>query len=65
MCDESSCNVFFAALHGNVGSYLRDTLQEGSADAVAGLPVPRAYVFPSFLLFARLLFSFKAEISDR
>jgi hypothetical protein len=26
--------------------------QEGSADAVACLPVPRAWVFPSFLLFA-------------
>jgi hypothetical protein len=29
------------ALHGNLGSYLRDALQEGSADAVACLPVPR------------------------
>jgi hypothetical protein len=28
----------FAALHGNLGSYLRDALQEGSADAVARLP---------------------------
>jgi hypothetical protein len=31
-----------AALHGTMGSYLRDALQEGSADAVACLPVPRA-----------------------
>jgi hypothetical protein len=31
-----------AALHGFWGSYLRDALQEGSADAVACLPVPRA-----------------------
>jgi hypothetical protein len=27
-------------------------VQEGSADAVACLPVPRALLFPSFLLFA-------------
>jgi hypothetical protein len=31
-----------AALHGNLGSYLRDALQEGSTDPVACLPVPRA-----------------------
>jgi NAD-specific glutamate dehydrogenase len=31
-----------AALHGTLGSYLRDALQEGNADAVACLPVPRA-----------------------
>jgi hypothetical protein len=31
-----------AALHGTLGSYLRDAFQEGSADAVACLPVPRA-----------------------
>jgi hypothetical protein len=32
-----------AALHaGTLGSYLRDALQEGSADAAACLPVPRA-----------------------
>jgi hypothetical protein len=31
-----------AALYGSLGSYLRDVLQEGSADAVARLPVPRA-----------------------
>jgi hypothetical protein len=30
------------ALHGTLGSYPRDALQEGSADAVACLPVPRA-----------------------
>jgi hypothetical protein len=30
------------ALHGTLGSYQRDALQEGSADAVACLPVPRA-----------------------
>jgi hypothetical protein len=32
----------FDALHGTVGSYLRDTSQEGSADADACLHVPRA-----------------------
>jgi hypothetical protein len=32
-----------APLHGTLGSYLRDALQEGGADAVARLPVPRAY----------------------
>jgi hypothetical protein len=41
-----------AALHGTLGSYLRDALQEGSVDVVACLPAPRAQVFPSFLLFA-------------
>jgi hypothetical protein len=43
----------FAALHGTLGSYLRDALQEGSADAVACLPVPHGLrFFSSFLLFA-------------
>jgi hypothetical protein len=32
----------FAALHGTLGSYLRDVLQEDSADAVACLHFPRA-----------------------
>jgi hypothetical protein len=32
----------FVALHGTLGSYLRDALKEGSADAVACLHVPRA-----------------------
>jgi hypothetical protein len=41
------------ALHGTLSSYFRDALQEGSADAVACLPVPRAQVFSSFLRFAR------------
>jgi hypothetical protein len=40
------------ALHGTLGSYLRDALQEGSDDAVACLPVPRTQVFSSSLLFA-------------
>jgi hypothetical protein len=31
-----------AALHGTLGCYLRDTFQEGSVDAMACLPVPRA-----------------------
>jgi hypothetical protein len=39
-------------LHGTLGSYLRDALQEGSADAVACLRVARDKVFSSFLLFA-------------
>jgi hypothetical protein len=30
------------ALHGTLGSYLRDALHEDSANAVACLPVPRA-----------------------
>jgi hypothetical protein len=33
---------FNAALHGTLGSYLHDAFQEGSADAVACLLVPRA-----------------------
>jgi hypothetical protein len=41
-----------AALHGTLGSYLRDALHEGSGDAVAFFFVPRAYVFSSLLLFA-------------
>jgi hypothetical protein len=32
----------YAALHGTLGSYLRDALQEGSAYAVACLPILRA-----------------------
>jgi hypothetical protein len=32
----------FVALRGTLSSYLRYTLQEGSSDAVACLPVPRA-----------------------
>jgi hypothetical protein len=31
-----------AALHGTLGSYLRDPFQEGSAGAVARLPIPQA-----------------------
>jgi hypothetical protein len=42
----------FAALHGTLNSYLRDALQEGSADVVACLHVPRACVFSSSLIFA-------------
>jgi hypothetical protein len=30
----------YAPLHGTLGSYLRDAFQEGTADAVACLPVP-------------------------
>jgi hypothetical protein len=41
-----------AALHGTLGSYLRDAFQEGSAHVVACLPVPRALDFSSFLLIA-------------
>jgi hypothetical protein len=40
-----------AARHGTLGSRLRDALHEGSADAVACLPVPRAWIFSSFLVF--------------
>jgi hypothetical protein len=42
----------FATLHGTLGTYLRDALQEGSADVVVCLLVPRAWAFSSFLLFA-------------
>jgi hypothetical protein len=45
-------NCLSAALHATLGYYLRDAFQEGSADAVACLPVPRAKVFSSFLLLA-------------
>jgi hypothetical protein len=40
------------ALHGTLGSYPRDPLQEGNADVVACLHVPWVEVFSSFLLFA-------------
>jgi hypothetical protein len=37
-------------LHGTLGSYLRDALNEGSVDVVACLRVSRAWVFFLFLL---------------
>jgi hypothetical protein len=45
---------------GTLGSFLGDALQEGSADAVAWLPVPRASVFfaPFFFLLGGLPFLF-------
>jgi hypothetical protein len=42
----------YTALHGTLGSYLRDAFQEGSSNVVACFRVPRALVFPSFVLFA-------------
>jgi hypothetical protein len=39
-----------AALRGTLGSHLRDAFQEGSAEVVACLHVPRALVFFLFLL---------------
>jgi hypothetical protein len=54
-----------AALHGTLGFYLRDTFQEGRADAVACLNcllVPRAsvfFLFSSFCLVAFAAFSYK------
>jgi hypothetical protein len=44
-----------AALHGISGSYLRDALQEGSADAVACLPVILFLGLRLFSLFFFLL----------
>jgi hypothetical protein len=44
-----------ARIHGTLGSYLRDALQEGNADAVARLPIPRAWAcggFSSLLFFS-------------
>jgi hypothetical protein len=40
-----------AALHGTLGSYLRDAMHGSSADAVACLPVSRAQISPSFSTF--------------
>jgi hypothetical protein len=51
-----------AALHGTLGSYLRDALQEGSADAAACLPVPRAKL-GFFLLFSSFCLVAYAAIS--
>jgi hypothetical protein len=46
------------ALHGTLGSYPRDTLQQGSAEGVACLPIPRAWACggdsPCFFSFAWL-----------
>jgi hypothetical protein len=39
------------AFHGTLGSYLRDALQESSADAVACLPIPRDWACGFFSLF--------------
>jgi hypothetical protein len=51
-----------AALHGILGSYLRDALQEGSVDVVACLSVPRALVLwgAYFLLAPFCLVAFTA-----
>jgi hypothetical protein len=43
---------FYVVLHGTLGSHLRDALQEGSVDAVACLPVPRAKAFFLFCSFS-------------
>jgi hypothetical protein len=48
----------YADLHGSLGSYLRDALQEGSADTVACLHVPRAYACGAFSSFSFLLGGF-------
>jgi hypothetical protein len=51
-----------AALHGTLGSYLGDALQEGNVDVVACLLVLRAEVFPlisSFYLVVSAVFSCK------
>jgi hypothetical protein len=46
----------YAALHGTLGFYLRDALQEDSAEAMACLSVPQAlglwWVLPRFFVFA-------------
>jgi hypothetical protein len=41
-----------AALHRTLGSCFRNALQEGSADVVVCLHVPRAWMLSSFLLLA-------------
>jgi hypothetical protein len=53
----------FAALHGTLGSYGRDTLEEGNDDYLACFPVPRAHVFPSFCLVAYATFSSRSFFS--
>jgi hypothetical protein len=54
----------YVALHGTLGSYLRDAFQEGNANVVACLPVPRPsglgfFPFSSFCLVASTAFSCK------
>ena len=55
----------FAALHGTLGSYLRDAFHEGSADVVACPPVPSSgfgfFLFSSFCLVASTAFSCKKK----
>jgi hypothetical protein len=41
--------LYYVALHGTLGSYLRDAFQKGGADALARLLVPRAQFL--FLVF--------------
>jgi hypothetical protein len=48
-----------AALHGTWGSYLRDALHEGNADAVACLPVPTRAYFILFTWWSHVLFLVK------
>jgi hypothetical protein len=43
------------ALHGALGSYLRDALQKGRAYVVARLPAPRAFFTYVHVLFSSLL----------
>jgi hypothetical protein len=43
VCRENSCNVYLTlSMHGTLGFYFRDALQEGSDDVVACFHVPRA-----------------------
>jgi hypothetical protein len=53
------------SLHGTLGSYLRDTLKEGSVDVAACLLVPQALacgIFPAFSLVVSTSFSCKKYI---
>jgi hypothetical protein len=58
MCGENFCNVFlmlFMLLF--MGSYLLDALWEGSAEAVACLPAPRAGASGGIFLLVLFLFA--------
>jgi hypothetical protein len=45
-CSIFSTGTLYLLLLRPLGSHLRDAFQEGSACAVACLPVPRAYTLP-------------------
>jgi hypothetical protein len=50
LCGKNSLQRLSVVLHGISGSYLRDAFQEGTAEDVAYLHVPRALACGGFLI---------------